>query len=117
MYSVKLLLTMLYRVTASLLIFPLFCSFPYSDAFAMNATATSALALCVIPFGLEAKVEGELLHMLAGCVSTLNREGCILVGGHTSEGAEPALGLSGTQLIQYFVSSYLPYGLILIFLQ
>jgi selenide,water dikinase len=62
----------------------------------MNATATSALALCVIPYGLEQKTEAELLHMLAGCVTVLNREGCVLVGGHTSEGAEPALGLSGT---------------------
>jgi hypothetical protein len=57
------------------------------------------------------QVEGELLHMLAGCVSVLNREGCVLVGGHTSEGSEPALGLSGEQYFDYlardpFLNSY-----------
>ena len=32
--------------------------------------------------------------MLAGCLSVLKREGCSLVGGHTSEGMESAMGLS-----------------------
>jgi hypothetical protein len=41
--------------------------------------------------------------MLAGCVSVLNREGCVLVGGHTSEGSEPALGLSSEQYFEYLV--------------
>ena len=32
--------------------------------------------------------------MLAGCLSVLKREHCSLVGGHTSEGMESAMGLS-----------------------
>ena len=32
--------------------------------------------------------------MLAGCLYVLKKEGCSLVGGHTSEGMECAMGLS-----------------------
>ena len=32
--------------------------------------------------------------MLAGCLYVLKKEGCSLVGGHTSEGMELAMGLS-----------------------
>jgi selenide,water dikinase len=67
-----------------------------SDVFAMNGEAVSALALCVLPFGTEKKVEDELVHMIAGMKSVLTRENCQLVGGHTSEGQEPALGLAVT---------------------
>jgi selenide,water dikinase len=67
-----------------------------SDVFAMNGEAVSALALCVLPFGTEKKVEDELVHMIAGMKSVLTRENCQLVGGHTSEGLEPALGLAVT---------------------
>jgi len=65
-----------------------------SDLHAMNAEPVTALALCVLPFGLEDKVENDLVQMIAGCCSVLKKEGCALVGGHTSEGAEPAMGLS-----------------------
>ena len=65
-----------------------------SDVFAMNGEPVSALALCVLPFGLDDKVEETLVQMLAGCLQVLAREGCALVGGHTSEGAEIAMGLS-----------------------
>jgi len=37
-----------------------------SDVFAMNGEAVSALALCVLPFGPENKVEQTLIHILAG---------------------------------------------------
>ena len=32
----------------------------------MNGEAVSALALCVLPYGPEEKVEQALIHMLAG---------------------------------------------------
>ena len=32
----------------------------------MNGEAVSALALCVLPYGPEEKVEQTLVHMLAG---------------------------------------------------
>ena len=40
------------------------------------------------------QVENTLVQMLAGCLHVLRREGCSLVGGHTSEGTECAMGLS-----------------------
>lgn len=40
------------------------------------------------------------MQMLAGALKTLTREKCALVGGHTSEGAEPALGLSVTGVVR-----------------
>lgn len=58
----------------------------------MGATATTALATAVVPYGRESKAEGDLNHMMAGAVEALSEAGCLLVGGHTSEGTELALG-------------------------
>lgn len=60
----------------------------------MNATPVSALALCVLPYGPEDKVEDTLVQMLAGASAVLRAENCALVGGHTSEGGDVALGLA-----------------------
>jgi selenide,water dikinase len=65
-----------------------------SDLFAMGATPQSALALATVPFGIEAKVEADLSAMMAGANEVLREAGCALVGGHTSEGAELALGFA-----------------------
>ena len=65
-----------------------------SDTHAMNGDPVSALALCVLPYGKEEKVENDLTQMIAGACSILKEEGCALVGGHSSEGAEIAMGLS-----------------------
>ena len=67
----------------------------------MGATATTALATAVVPYGPESKAEEDLSHMMAGAVEALSEAGCQLVGGHTSEGAELALGaLQATHLMQ-----------------
>eukprot|EP00903_Cladosiphon_okamuranus_P015210 g14058.t1 len=65
-----------------------------SDVHAMGAEPTTALAIATIPFGGETQVESTLEQLLAGALKTLNEAGCLLVGGHTCEGAELALGLS-----------------------
>jgi selenide,water dikinase len=65
-----------------------------SDLHAMNAEPVSALALCVLPFGPEALVEADLTQLLAGVLAALKEERCALVGGHTSEGAELAVGIA-----------------------
>lgn len=69
------------------------------DIYAMGAQPQSALAIATIPHGLEAKVEAELSAMMQGANEVLREAGCALLGGHTSEGAELALGFSINGLV------------------
>lgn len=65
-----------------------------SDLYAMGATPQSALAIATLPYGLPAQVEETLYQLLAGTVKVLHSAGATLIGGHTNEGAELALGLT-----------------------
>jgi len=69
------------------------------DIFAMGGQAQSATAIATVPPGLEAKVEDTVFQMMSGAVEVLNEAGCALVGGHTGEGAELALGFAINGLI------------------
>lgn len=65
-----------------------------NDIFAMGAVPRHALATAVVPVGPAAKAEEMLFQLLAGARACLDREGVALVGGHSSEGMELALGFS-----------------------
>lgn len=65
-----------------------------SDLFAMFATPHSAQAILTLPWAHERLVERDLWQLLHGAVTELNRHGCALVGGHTSEGAELGIGFA-----------------------
>eukprot|EP00192_Tetraselmis_astigmatica_P006939 CAMPEP_0117691242 /NCGR_PEP_ID=MMETSP0804-20121206/25598_1 /TAXON_ID=1074897 /ORGANISM="Tetraselmis astigmatica, Strain CCMP880" /LENGTH=766 /DNA_ID=CAMNT_0005504427 /DNA_START=14 /DNA_END=2314 /DNA_ORIENTATION=+ len=64
------------------------------DCHAMGARPRTALAIPVVPYGAPSKVEEVLFQMMAGALEVLNAAGCSLVGGHSGEGAEMALGFS-----------------------
>ena len=65
-----------------------------SDCHAMGAQPVSALAIAVVPYAVEKKVEHQLYQMMAGACKVLKECNCALVGGHTCEGQELALGFA-----------------------
>ncbi|NEQ76406.1 MAG: selenide, water dikinase SelD [Okeania sp. SIO2C9] len=65
-----------------------------SDLFAMGATPQSALAIATIPYASSTQQENDLYQLLLGATEILNQAGAVLMGGHTTEGAELAFGLT-----------------------
>ena len=69
------------------------------DIFAMGAEAQSVLAIATVPYGRERVVEETLYDVMSGAMSIVQPSGAVLVGGHSSEGAELAFGLTVNGLI------------------
>jgi selenide,water dikinase len=65
-----------------------------SDLWAMGARPYGVLVLAEIPFGKEEVIEEHLFQMLSGVIAVLARHGAYLLGGHTAEGANLALGVT-----------------------
>jgi selenide,water dikinase len=69
------------------------------DIYAMGGEPQTALAIAVVPFGLEDKVVTDLSQMLAGALVVFKEANTSLVGGHTSEGDELTLGFALNGLV------------------
>jgi selenide,water dikinase len=67
-----------------------------SDLYAMNARPFAALAIATLPQARGPIQEQQLFELLSGAVDTFREIGVVLTGGHTTEGAELALGFSVT---------------------
>jgi selenide, water dikinase len=64
------------------------------DIYAMGAKPHSALVTAVIPYSQTAIMEETLRHLMLGILTTLNNENTTLIGGHSGEGNELAVGLT-----------------------
>jgi selenide,water dikinase len=69
------------------------------DVWAMGAKPHSALALAVVPAAAERLMEEDLFQMLSGARRVLDQAGSALIGGHSGEGPEAALGFSVNGLV------------------
>jgi selenide, water dikinase len=70
-----------------------------SDLYAMGAEPWSAMAIASVPYASRPKMRFELSAMLQGANEILREAGCTLVGGHSAEAAESALGFAVTGLV------------------
>jgi selenide, water dikinase len=66
------------------------------DIYAMGGAPETALAIATLPPARAPIVEHDLYHMLRGALDVLEPAGAVLVGGHSAEGAELALGFAVT---------------------
>ncbi|MEM7062992.1 MAG: selenide, water dikinase SelD [Cyanobacteria bacterium P01_B01_bin.77] len=65
-----------------------------SDLYAMGATPQTVLALVTLPYGTNATQTETLYQLMAGTYQALAPSQTWLVGGHTTEGPELALGFA-----------------------
>jgi selenide,water dikinase len=70
-----------------------------SDLYAMGAQPWTALAIASVPYASPQKMRAELSAMLQGATGILRADGCALVGGHSAEASETALGFAVSGLI------------------
>lgn len=64
-----------------------------SDAYAMNATPTSAQLMLNLPYAGEQQQRREMSELMRGILFELHRADCQLLGGHTAEGRDLSVGL------------------------
>ena len=70
-----------------------------SDIHAMGAAPWTAMAIATLPFAHGSRMQDDLAAMMQGANDVLTEEGCALIGGHSAEGAELALGFAVTGLV------------------
>ncbi len=73
-----------------------------SDLYTTRAVPHSALVVAGVPYADASLVQRELTQLMSGVTFELNRAGCVLSGGHTSESAELTLGLTVNGYLERF---------------
>ena len=66
------------------------------DIYAMGGVPETALAIAALPPARPSITEHDLFHMLKGGTEVLEAAGTTLIGGHSAEAAEMALGFAVT---------------------
>jgi selenide,water dikinase len=66
------------------------------DIYAMGGIPETALAIAALPAARPTITQHDLYHMLKGGTEVLEAAGAALIGGHSAEGAELALGFAVT---------------------
>jgi selenide,water dikinase len=66
------------------------------DIYAMGGVPETALAIAALPPARPPITEHDLFHMLKGGTDVLEAAGAALIGGHSAEGSEMALGFAVT---------------------
>jgi selenide,water dikinase len=69
-----------------------------SDLHAMGARPWTALAIACVPYSPGTRMRDDLAAMMRGAGEILSADCCTLIGGHSAEGAETALGFAVTGL-------------------
>lgn len=69
------------------------------DIFAMGGEPRTALAIASLPYAKGGVMTQTLEQMMSGAVAVLNQEGASLVGGHSAEGDQLALGFALTGVV------------------
>ena len=81
-----------------------------SDVFASGAEAHSALAIVNVPFAELPIQQRDLEQVMQGAVEELQRAGCALIGGHTSEAPELSAGFVINALVRADTSVHVATG-------
>ena len=71
-----------------------------NDVYAMGADPQTVLAIATLPHGTTDKQTETLFHLLSGVQKSLIATPASLVGGHTTEGEQLALGLACNGLVE-----------------
>ena len=71
-----------------------------SDVIAMGAEPLHALAIAILPHAVPRVMEDSLFQLMSGVRDGLQEAGMGLIGGHSAEGQEMALGLTCNGTVQ-----------------
>jgi selenide,water dikinase len=69
------------------------------DLYAMGARPHTATAVLTVRPGLDSKVQEQIRQLMTGALRVLEAADCALVGGHSAEGQELAMGFAVTGLV------------------